>query len=103
MNRGDRREATFTDDAGRQRFLDCLGEACARTQWPLHAFCLLPNHFHLVMETPMRNRQQFKGVVKVHNRFCVAARSSMLADRTCQCRGGDCSGRPANRYMRLTG
>src|SRR6266852_7384330 len=40
MNRRDRREAIFTDDAGRRRFLDCLGEACARTQWPVHAFCL---------------------------------------------------------------
>jgi REP element-mobilizing transposase RayT len=55
MNRGDRREAIFTDDAGRQRFLDRLGEACAKTQWPVHAFCLLPNHFHLVLETPRAN------------------------------------------------
>ena len=55
MNRGDRREAIFTDDADRQRFLDCLGEACAKTQWQVHAFCLLPNHFHLVLETPRAN------------------------------------------------
>jgi REP element-mobilizing transposase RayT len=55
MNRGDRREAIFTDDADRQRFLDCLGEACAKTQWPVHAFCLLPNHFHLVLATPRAN------------------------------------------------
>ena len=55
MNRGDRREAIFTDDAGRQRFLDCLGEACAKTQWQVHAFCLMPNHFHLVLETPRAN------------------------------------------------
>src|SRR6266851_4874927 len=39
MNRGDRREAIFTDDEDRQRFLDCLGEACAKTQWQVHAFC----------------------------------------------------------------
>ena len=55
MNRGDRREAIFTDDADRQRFLDCLGEACAKTQWQVHAFCLMPNHFHLVLETPRAN------------------------------------------------
>jgi REP element-mobilizing transposase RayT len=55
MNRGDRREAIFTDDADRQRFLDCLGESCARTQWPVHAFRLLSNHFHLVLETPRAN------------------------------------------------
>src|SRR6266849_1293153 len=55
MNRGDRREAILTDDAGRQRLLDCLGEACAKTQWPVHAFCLMPNHFNLVLETPRAN------------------------------------------------
>src|SRR2546427_10998332 len=52
MNRGDRREAIFTDDEDRQRFLDCLGEACAKTQWQVYAFCRLPSHFHLVLETP---------------------------------------------------
>jgi len=72
MNRCDRCEAIFTDDADRQRFLDWPGEACAKTQWQVHAFCLLPNHLLLVMQTPMRDRQQFKGVVKVDNRFCVA-------------------------------
>ncbi len=55
MNRGDRREAIFTDDAGRQRFFDCLGEACAKPQWPGFAFSLLPNHFHLVLATPRAN------------------------------------------------
>ena len=30
MNRGDRRERIFVDDADRQRFVDTLGEACAK-------------------------------------------------------------------------
>ncbi len=33
MNRGDRRERIFMDDADRQRFVDTLGEACAKTGW----------------------------------------------------------------------
>ena len=33
MNRGDRREPIFPDDADRQRFLGTLGEACAKTGW----------------------------------------------------------------------
>jgi hypothetical protein len=33
MNRGDRRELIFIDDADRQRFVDTLGEACAKTGW----------------------------------------------------------------------
>ena len=55
MNRGDRRERIFMDDADRQRFVDTLGEACAKTGWQLHAYVLMPNHFHLVVETPQPN------------------------------------------------
>ena len=55
MNRGDRREPIFKDDQDRERFLVTLGEACAKTSWQLHAFCLMPNHFHLVVETPLAN------------------------------------------------
>ena len=55
MNRGDRREPIFKDDADRQRFLETLGEACIKTGWQVHAYCLMPNHFHLVVETPQGN------------------------------------------------
>ena len=55
MNRGDRREPIFKDDADRQRFLETLGEACAKTGWQVHAYCLMLNHFHLVVETPQAN------------------------------------------------
>ena len=55
MNRGDRREPIFRDDEDRKRFLGTLGEACAKTGWQVHALCLMPNHFHLVVETPQPN------------------------------------------------
>lgn len=55
MNRGDRREPIFKDDADRERFIQTLGEACAKTSWQVHALCLMPNHFHLVVETPRAN------------------------------------------------
>jgi len=55
MNRGDRREPIFQDDQDRERFLATLGEACAKTGWQIHALCLMPNHFHLVVETPLAN------------------------------------------------
>ena len=55
MNRGDRREATFDDDPDRPRFLETLAEACGKADWPVHAFCLMANHFHLVVETPQPN------------------------------------------------
>jgi putative transposase len=55
MNRGDRREPIFKDDQDRERFLETLSQACQRTLWQIHAYCLLPNHFHLVVETPQPN------------------------------------------------
>jgi putative transposase len=55
MSRGDRREAIFLEDADRDGFLRALGEACAKTAWQVHAYCLMSNHFHLVVETPRPN------------------------------------------------
>lgn len=55
MNRGDRREPIFVDDKDRQLFMETLGQACQKTAWQVHALCLMPNHFHLVVETPGAN------------------------------------------------
>ena len=55
MNRGDHREEIFREDHDRQLFLQTLGEACTKTDWQLHAWCLMPNHFHLVVQTPRAN------------------------------------------------
>jgi putative transposase len=55
MNRGDRREDIFHTDDDRQLFLKTLGEACEKTGWQVHAYCLMRNHFHLVVETPRAN------------------------------------------------
>jgi putative transposase len=55
MNRGDRREDIFGDDQDRELFLKTLGETCAKTAWQVHAYCLMRNHFHLVIETPRAN------------------------------------------------
>jgi hypothetical protein len=43
MNRGDQREAIFKDDPDRQKFLSTLGEACEKTEWQVHAYCLMSN------------------------------------------------------------
>ena len=55
MNRGDRREAIFRTDQDRVMFLETLAEASQKTGWQVHALCLMPNHFHLVLETPGAN------------------------------------------------
>jgi len=55
MDRGDRREDIFVDDVDRQDLLKTLAEACQKTDWQIHAYCLMRNHFHLVLETPNAN------------------------------------------------
>ena len=55
LSRGDRREPIFRDDRDRTRFVETLAEACRKTAWQVHAYCLMSNHFHLVIETPQGN------------------------------------------------
>jgi putative transposase len=55
LNRGDRGELIFQDDSDRELFIRTLGEACGKAAWQVHALCLMPNHFHLVVETPRPN------------------------------------------------
>lgn len=55
MSRGDRGEAISRDDADREMFLKTLGEACARSGWRVHAYVLMSNHYHLLLETPEAN------------------------------------------------
>ena len=55
LNRGDRREDIFRDEEDREKFLSALGEACTKTEWEVQAYCLMRNHFHLVIETPQPN------------------------------------------------
>lgn len=53
--RGDRREKIYEDDADREQFLALLGDVVARFNWRCHAYCLMSNHYHLVIETPDAN------------------------------------------------
>ena len=55
LSRGDRRESIFIDDKDRRQFLATLGRGCLKTGWQVHAYCLMSNHFHLVIETPRPN------------------------------------------------
>lgn len=53
--RGNARQDIFLDDEDRQRFLGVLERAVSRFHLLLHAYCLMNNHFHLVVETPEAN------------------------------------------------
>lgn len=55
MARGNQGQAVFRDDHDRRRFLDVLGEASGKTGWRVHAYVLMGNHYHLLLETPEGN------------------------------------------------
>lgn len=54
-SRGDRREPIYEDDLDRERFLEVLGQVAEDFNWVCHAWCLMSNHYHLVLETPDGN------------------------------------------------
>jgi REP element-mobilizing transposase RayT len=51
MSRGDQRDDIFLDDIDRHDLIKTLAEACQRTGWQVHAYCLMRNHYHVVVET----------------------------------------------------
>ena len=51
-NRGARRYDTFIDDEDRASFLDYVIKACDRFGARLVSYCLMANHYHLVMHCP---------------------------------------------------
>jgi putative transposase len=53
--RGDRREPIFVDDVDRTQFLTVLSQGLTRFNARLLAYCLMGNHYHLVLLTPQAN------------------------------------------------
>ena len=53
--RGDGQEDIFQDDADRLEFLSVLAAVVGRFGWRLYAYCLMDNHYHLMVETPKAN------------------------------------------------
>jgi putative transposase len=52
FSRGSNRQAIFRLDSDRIDFLACLARVVSRHELQCLAYCLMPNHFHLVLETP---------------------------------------------------
>ena len=59
MNRGIDRRRLFMDDKDRATFLESLEIGVERFLVRVHAYCLLRNHFHLLIETPLGNVDRF--------------------------------------------
>ncbi len=72
-SRGNAREDIFDDDGDRKMFLEVLGKVVNRFNWLCHAYCLMDNHYHMVIETPQANlskgMRQLNGLyTQVYNR-----------------------------------
>ena len=50
-SRGNRREAIYENTEDREAFLTILGDVCALYRWRCYAYCLMGNHYHLLIET----------------------------------------------------
>jgi REP element-mobilizing transposase RayT len=65
-SRGNARAAIFADDDDREALLEILASVVERFGWRCHAYCLMPNHYHLVVDTPAgglsRGMRQLNGV-----------------------------------------
>jgi len=71
--RGNRQEDIFVCDDDRESFLNLLGKVIMRYNWICHAYCLMGNHYHLLIETPDANlsagMRQLNGVyTQIFNR-----------------------------------
>jgi len=54
-SRGNGRQSIFLVDSDRELFLEVLGDSVKRFGWLCHAYCLMTNHYHLLIETPEAN------------------------------------------------
>jgi len=54
-SRGNAKAKIYLDDFDYRAFLDVLGFVVKRFNWLCHAYCLLPNHYHVLIETPEGN------------------------------------------------
>jgi putative transposase len=52
MARGHERSAVFRDAEDRAKFLALLASIVPDEKWEVHGYCLLGNHYHLLIETP---------------------------------------------------
>jgi putative transposase len=54
-SRGDRREDIYDNNNDKTQFLSLLSCVCQTYNWVCHAYCLMTNHYHLLIETPDGN------------------------------------------------
>lgn len=69
--RGDRREPIYEDDEDKEMFLNTLAQVVEGFNWICHSYCLMTNHYHLVVETTDGNLS--KGMRQLNGVFTQAS------------------------------
>ncbi len=54
-SRGNARQPIYLDEQDFEVFIDVLSRVCERFNWVIHSYCLMTNHYHLLVETPDGN------------------------------------------------
>ena len=92
MARGNHGGPIFKDDLDRKCFLETLQEAHQKTGWLIHAYVLMTNHYHLLVETPEPNlvagmkwlqgtfTQRYNGRHKVFGHLFQGRYKAVIAD-----------------------
>lgn len=92
INRGNYRADVFASERTKTAFLKCLGEACEKSGWRIHAWCVMSNHYHLAVETPRANlvdgmswlqgtfATRFNRFKKEHGRLFQGRYKSLIVD-----------------------
>ncbi|MFC4656771.1 transposase [Rheinheimera marina] len=54
-SRGNEHKAIYLQESDYKKFLKVLEQVCQRYNWLIHAYCLMTNHYHILVETPEAN------------------------------------------------
>ena len=66
-SRGDNRKAIYFEETDFELFLSVLNDVCEQYNWVIHSYCLMTNHYHLLIETPDANLS--KGIRQLNGVF----------------------------------
>ena len=66
-SRGDHRNSIYFEVADFELFLSILSDVCKQYNWVIHTYCLMTNHYHLLVETPDANLS--KGMCQLNGVF----------------------------------
>ncbi len=87
----------FRDEVDHLSFLRMLGRVIAEEPWICHAYCLMPNHYHLLLEAPVNGLA--RGMQRLNGRY--ARRFNVRHDRSGHVFEGPYDAKPVTRDAHL--